>query len=77
MIIVATNEPLLHHGEGAALVGLLFAAIAFAITRKGISGARRANNIIAGRYLALFILRWLFLAVGITGVVLILMAALT
>lgn len=74
--LLATNTPLLHHGEGLALSALSLSAVFFLITRRGFAGARRTGpaNYAGGGYLGLLFLRWILLVAGMVGVALIIAA---
>ncbi len=68
--LIAVNDALLRHGIGAAVAGFAIAGLFFLITRRGVAGARHggSSDIVAGRYLGLIVLRWVFLVGGIIGV---------
>jgi len=76
LLVLATNEPLLRHGEGLAIFTLVLSGLCFLITRKGLAGARRTGpaNYSGGMYIGLLVLRWVLLAAGLVGVGLIIVA---
>jgi hypothetical protein len=75
-VLLAINESLFRHGVGAAVAGFVIAGLFFFITRRGVAGARRggASDFVAGRYLGLIVLRWVFLVGGVIGLGLMLAA---
>ena len=75
VVNASVNHPLLRNGEAAALVGFVFAAVAFLVTFRGRNAVPPSRSgFLSGRYLMLFFARWPLLVVGFVGLVMIAIA---